>query len=281
MIVAGAEVGTVAARLPAGAARGTSREAIAGAVAFVVERYRPERVVLFGSRATGKARATSDIDLLVVLDLPAAEGVATERTARAEAMRGALAAAGFARMHPTVRMPAQIRLGLAEGDFFVEEMMGGVVLFAGDRAAGSGERRGDSEGEEGGLGLKRATAEWMAKAEADMRVAERIALPPPELDMVCFLSQQSAEKWLKALLQERVVRFGRTRDLVELAAAAAGVLPELGRRRDDLAWLTGFAVAVRCPGLSAMPGDAERALALAGEVGRLVRGALGVAGTGV
>lgn len=61
VIVAGAEVGTVAARLPAGAARGTSREAIAGAVAFVVERYRPERVVLFGRGRRGRRgrRATS------------------------------------------------------------------------------------------------------------------------------------------------------------------------------------------------------------------------------
>ncbi len=35
-------------------------------VRIIVERYRPERVVLFGSRARGTAGPSSDVDLLVV-----------------------------------------------------------------------------------------------------------------------------------------------------------------------------------------------------------------------
>lgn len=42
----------------------------------IVERFDPERIILFGSRARGAARADSDVDLLVVL----AENGAKRRT---------------------------------------------------------------------------------------------------------------------------------------------------------------------------------------------------------
>jgi uncharacterized protein len=43
---------------------------IEGIVARIAEHVHPERVVLFGSYATGAATATSDVDLLVVMDTP-------------------------------------------------------------------------------------------------------------------------------------------------------------------------------------------------------------------
>lgn len=36
-------------------------------VATLVDRWRPERIILFGSQATGRAGMNSDIDLLVVI----------------------------------------------------------------------------------------------------------------------------------------------------------------------------------------------------------------------
>ena len=33
----------------------------------IAEEFRPERIILFGSRASGRARADSDVDLLVVM----------------------------------------------------------------------------------------------------------------------------------------------------------------------------------------------------------------------
>lgn len=277
--VAGPDVATIAARLPAGAARGTSREAIAGMVTAIVERFRPARVVLFGSRASGTARPRSDVDLLVVLELPEETPQATTR--RAEEIRAALGFDGAVWVHPTVRTPEQIRVGLAEGDFFVEEMMEGVVLFEG----GDGGEMGQGDGSNGGgerqrgpLRLDRAAEAWVAKAEADDRAAARVALPPPEFDLVCFLSQQGAEKWLKALLQERGVRFGRTHDLGKLAEAAGDAVPGLASLRAELTWLSGFAVSVRYPGVSSAPEDAERALAIAGKVRQLVGEALGLSG---
>lgn len=271
--VAAPEVAEIAARLPAGAARGTSRAAIAAAVAAIVERFGPRRVVLFGSRATGTARPTSDVDLLVVLDFP--EPTPRGRMRQGEAIRAAVGAVGPVRLHPTVRTPRQVRAALAGGDFFVEDAVRqGVTLF-GDDEDEAAEEAGDAAAT---ARKEPSWEEWVVKAEGDDRAAARMAAPPAEPDLVCFLSQQGAEKWLKALLQQHGIRFGRTHDLAELADAATSILPGLAAREDDLKWLTDYAVGVRYPGLTAGTEDAERALAIAGEVRRLAREALGLAG---
>jgi predicted nucleotidyltransferase len=56
----------------------SAAEIIEEMVRRVVERFAPERVMLFGSRATGQAAADSDADLLVVMqcvDSPHAQAV--------------------------------------------------------------------------------------------------------------------------------------------------------------------------------------------------------------
>ena len=53
---------------------GSSRvtmSAIRRVVDQIVDRFAPRRVVLFGSRAAGRPRPDSDVDLLVVTDRPA------------------------------------------------------------------------------------------------------------------------------------------------------------------------------------------------------------------
>lgn len=108
---------------------GPSREAIAGVVGEIAARFRPERVVLFGSRAWGEPGADSDVDLLVVMETarrPIEEGVRIRQ------------ALGFGPGFPldvVVRTPAQVRAGLAEGDLFLREVTaGGVVLYEADDA---------------------------------------------------------------------------------------------------------------------------------------------------
>jgi predicted nucleotidyltransferase len=43
---------------------------------FIAEKFNPEEIILFGSHAYGKPTAWSDVDLLVVMDVP--EGKETE-----------------------------------------------------------------------------------------------------------------------------------------------------------------------------------------------------------
>jgi predicted nucleotidyltransferase len=47
--------------------------AIDDVVAQIIERYQPQKVILFGSYAYGHPRPESDVDLLVVLDTPLKE----------------------------------------------------------------------------------------------------------------------------------------------------------------------------------------------------------------
>ena len=48
--------------------------------------------------------------------------------------------------------------------------------------------------------MKKLTKEWVAKAEADFRVADTLQhAQPPVHDARCFHCQQAAEKYLKAV----------------------------------------------------------------------------------
>jgi HEPN domain-containing protein len=67
--------------------------------------------------------------------------------------------------------------------------------------------------------MKRATREWVRKAEKDYRFARRNAhSPEPFHDQLCFLCQQAAEKYLKALQEERGIAIPRTHALKDLLA---------------------------------------------------------------
>ncbi|ABQ25941.1 nucleotidyltransferase domain-containing protein [Geotalea uraniireducens] len=84
-------------------------------VADVAREFLPEKVILFGSYATGSARAESDVDLLVVMH----EDVSGVR----------VAADIITRLKPTlpvelvVRSSRQIKERLALNDFFLREIL--------------------------------------------------------------------------------------------------------------------------------------------------------------
>ena len=101
--------------------------------------------------------------------------------------------------------------------------------------------------------------EWVEKAEGDFRTAEREARvrKGPNYDAVCFHVQQCAEKYLKARLCEEAVSFRNTHDLVVLLDSVLHVQPEWEGFRQDLAYLSDFAVSFRYPGEFA---DRESAL---------------------
>ena len=62
--------------------------------------------------------------------------------------------------------------------------------------------------------MKKLTREWVRKAESDYRGANQLARSrPPVHDLICFCSQQCAEKYLKALVEEQGLVVPRTHDL--------------------------------------------------------------------
>ena len=102
-------------------------------------------------------------------------------------------------------------------------------------------------------------AEWVAKAEGDFAMMEREcqAGENPNYDGICFHAQQCAEKYLKARLCEADVSFSKIHDLVALLEQALDAEPKWEAFRQDLAYLSDFAVTFRYPGDSA---DRESAL---------------------
>lgn len=266
----------IAARIPVqSTAVAPDRARIAELVAAIAREFRPRRIVLFGSRAYGTPRPDSDIDLMVEQDSPLhpSEQRASIRRAVPHDQLGV-------RLEIHVRTPEDVRVGLAEGDFFLEDVfLKGVALY-GDEERGVAEREG-TMGADGGASDQprsdRATRDWLAKGETDYQHALFArGAPTPFLDQVWFSALQAAEKHLKALLQQRAVRFGRTHDLLALAGGVSPPLPALAARGPDLAWLTEFGMLARYPGAEATEEDADRALELAATVRAAVRAALGL-----
>ena len=109
--------------------------------------------------------------------------------------------------------------------------------------------------------MKTSTHEWIKKAEADYQVAVSLTRrrKVPVHDHACFLFQQSAEKYLKARLEEAGVRFPKTHDLVALLQLAAPLEPlwtaftTAGRK------LNNYAVKVRYPGNEATAAEMKTA----------------------
>jgi HEPN domain-containing protein len=112
------------------------------------------------------------------------------------------------------------------------------------------------------------TTEWIQKADGDLATAKRElrARSAPNYDAACFHAQQCAEKYLKALLQEGAIPFGKTHNLSLLLDLLQESHPALELLRPVLAILNAFAVEYRYPGESADKEVARQAVKMAGEV---------------
>ncbi len=99
-----------------------SRQAIRGFANEVARRFKPTRIVMFGSYAYGKPTPDSDVDLLVVMPCkgrPLDAALAVRRTVEADFPLDLI-----------VRTPAEMRKRLSLGDFFLREVMDkGIVLY--------------------------------------------------------------------------------------------------------------------------------------------------------
>ncbi len=94
-------------------------------------------------------------------------------------------------------------------------------------------------------------------------------------DVVCFHCQQSAEKYLKAMLNEQRLPVPRTHNLEDLISLLPSHRP-LVALRQGLKILSRYAVEVRYPGLRATKRQAASALQWAGKVQAACRLLLGI-----
>jgi HEPN domain-containing protein len=94
--------------------------------------------------------------------------------------------------------------------------------------------------------------------------------------VVCFHCQQSAEKYLKALLEELGLRVPRTHNLDDVLNLLLPHHPGLRSLRRGLIFLTYFAVETRYPGESASKRQAAAALRWEERVRTEVRALLGI-----
>src|SRR4051794_17511382 len=102
----------------------------------VAERFRPEKIILFGSYAYGEPHADSDVDILVVM--PA-------RNEMDQAMKISLAVDAPFPMDLIVRTPKNLKWRLEEGDWFLREIVGkGKVLYESNDCRVSAKGRGRS-----------------------------------------------------------------------------------------------------------------------------------------
>ena len=121
------------------------------------------------------------------------------------------------------------------------------------------------------------TREWVQKAEDDHRASVNLKNGPDRLhDQVCFHCQQSAEKYLKALLEDAAKPIPKIHDLDGLLTLVLPLHPSLLSLRRGLVMLTDHGVMTRYPGTKATKRQAAAALRWAERVRRECRTLLGL-----
>jgi predicted nucleotidyltransferase len=102
---------------------------------LVAERFRPDKIILFGSHAYGTPHADSDVDILVVKRC---------RNQISQAVKIELACDPPFPLSLIVRTPANLRWRLEEGELFHTEIVtkGKVLYEKGDSRMGAQGRKG-------------------------------------------------------------------------------------------------------------------------------------------
>jgi HEPN domain-containing protein len=119
---------------------------------------------------------------------------------------------------------------------------------------------------------------WLAKADEDYGAALDLVRKRKHLrtDVICFLAQQSAEKYLKAFLVRHKVEFRKTHDLRELRIECSKIDDAFAVLADTLLTLNFYAVDFRYPGATATEAEAREAVAAMKQVRVFVRKRLGL-----
>lgn len=110
--------------------------------------------------------------------------------------------------------------------------------------------------------MKPITLEWIEKAEGDWAtmLREYRVRKNPNYEAVCFHTQQCAEKYLKARLQEASISFRKIHDLEVLLNDILQIEPTWITLQNSSDSLTIYAVKFRYPGDSADKVEAKEAV---------------------
>ena len=123
--------------------------------------------------------------------------------------------------------------------------------------------------------LENIVREWLSLADDDLQVAKEVA-QGQRWRVMCFLSQQAVEKYIKTLLIYRQIPFERTHD-IEALIALLNDAEKLDLKRPEIIDLSDYAVDTRYPGHEADhldKSDADRALEAAIRVSKSIHKAL-------
>ena len=239
-----------------------SRQDIQATCDDIVREFAPLQVILFGSYAYGTPTEDSDVDLLVVMDIPESE-------TRHQAVKIRQRIPRRFPMDVLVRSPEEITYRVSYNDWFLREITEkGEVLYGADSIF-----KKTVETERGSMNP--LTLEWIQKAEADYdAIALHQQVASPNFDFICFHAQQCIEKYLKAWLQETNTRFAKTHDLKELLDLILPVIPDWHIWQSDFSTVSQHAVDFRYPGKSATTEDAHHAIDVCKRVRQAVRSEL-------
>ena len=117
--------------------------------------------------------------------------------------------------------------------------------------------------------LKEEARLWLEQAEADFS-ALKVLFDAGKYDLVCFLSQQSAEKALKAYLLAQGEEKIQTHSIIRLCQLAEAFEPEFKNLKKEIKKLTPYYIETRYPNALQMApakffdqNDAQEAMHLA------------------
>ena len=228
----------------------------------IVRKFRPLQVILFGSYAYGTPTEDSDVDLLVVMDIPKSEfrNKAIEIRQRISYPFG---------LDLLVRSPEEIAYRVSYNDWFLREITEkGELLHGADThyIIENGQGTSNAIKQEKDC-MNPLTLEWVEKAEEDYRTAKWLQQSPdPVHNSICFHAQQCIEKYLKAWLQEANMPVPRPHDLEDLLALIVRTLPAWHHWQPDFKIITEYAVDSRYPGDSATADNTQHAMHICDEV---------------
>jgi HEPN domain-containing protein/predicted nucleotidyltransferase len=225
----------------------------------IVRKVQPLQIILFGSRAKGTHRPTSDLDLLVIVPNGTDTRKVWDKVCDAVLANTPLVDSLVATQE-TIE-----RYGDLVGMVYRPALRDGRVLYD-SRFEANGDSSAACAWEvqpvTEDLRLEE-TRRWLRRALQDQQVAEELFRLPNFEGPACYHAEQAAEKALKAVLVFLQIQYPFTHKLDVIR----DVIPpgwRVKRIRRDLNWLSAWAIQGRYPdqGPDATRADADRAIAL-------------------